>query len=460
MACPSCGGIVSRHGCAEGHLSLSEVQRPSVNAPETSRQRGPWRRVTAIVLLAALALTCVTFNAGGLGDSSHRIARAVAGLWSSDTQDTDGDGLPDALEEHGWHTRDEGVIVTDPKSADSDEDGLTDGQEAGALDNPEGSRNVYVSVSSAVEFDSDGDGVGDGDEYFLDMDPRSVDTDSDGLGDSLELDCGSDPTLENADGDNYSDEEECDRGSDPLAYDLSLGEAAAAFPTGALAGDCEWCARHIFRMNDAQLQSVEYLLGQIAIGYVGIGDIRDVAADLGRLDLVDAVISAIGIAPFVGDAAKTVATLSKFAKGGDRAARAVSRLIERLPWSKSAKENALRTIFGSAVRLPLSLEGGPENVSVYKGVGYVGITNDLPLRTAQHASAGRAFTPVLITGASGLSRGEARAIEETCISQGGLSADGGVLENQRHSISPDLAYYDEAIAWGTAFLAKAGGSCS
>ena len=428
------------------------------------RHRTFWRFVVAVVVLSVIAVGGVAFNVGGAGDTFDRISRDLDLPWAEDTKtpdaakDTDGDGLADDVETEGWRTREDGVVTTNPNSSDSDEDGLTDGQEAGPPASGKGSSIVYAGLSKPVDFDTDGDGFGDGDEYFLDMNPRLRDTDRDGLLDNLELDFGSDPTVGNPDKDRYSDKTEYDRGSDPLAYDLGRGEAVAAFVVGALAGDCEYCARRL-GMSDAQLESPEYLAGQIVSGLIGIGDIRDIAANVGRLDFLGAVVSVVGVAPLAGDVTKTIATLAEFAKRGDRAERAASSMVEHLPWSKPTKEKALRKIFGDAIKLPTNLKGGKKNNTVYKGAGYVGITKNLELRKSQHATAGRTFTPVQIKGASGLSRGEARAIEETCIVNGGFKADGGLLQNQRHSINPKLAYYDDAITWGNAFLKKSGGTC-
>jgi hypothetical protein len=425
----------------------------------TNRRRRLWRAAVTFVALAALTAGGVAFNLGGLGDTFDEVSRDLGAPWYDGTRDSDGDGLPDDVETEGWHTRDDGVFVTDPDDPDSDGDGLIDGQEAGVPTSSNRSTNVYAAVSKPNDFDTDGDKIGDGDEYFLDMNPRKRDTDGDGLFDDRELDFGSDPTLDNPDDDSYSDKEEYARGSDPQAYDLTRGQAIAAFIVGATAGDFEFGARNVGRINDAQFESPEYLAGQIASGYVGIGDIRDVAVGVGNLDVVEVLVALVGLPPLVGDAAKTVTMMAKFATRGGRAERTVAAMIERLPWTEATKKQALRRIFGRSVRLPKSLEGGPKDSSVYKGVGYVGITKNLELRKSQHATAGRTFTPTQIKGASGLSRGEARAIEEACIIKGGFKAAGGSLQNQRHSINPKLAYYDDAIAWGNAFLKKSGGTC-
>lgn len=57
--------------------------------------------------------------------------------------DTDGDGLSDERE---------GELMTDPRRADSDEDGLFDNEE------------VSIYQSNPLQFDSDGDGYSDGEE--------------------------------------------------------------------------------------------------------------------------------------------------------------------------------------------------------------------------------------------------------------------------------------------------------
>lgn len=413
----------------------------------------------AILVVASLAAGGVALRGGELRGSVTGIAEELGLPWLDSSKDSDGDGLSDDVEREGWQTATDGSFVTDPKVSDTDSDGLTDGQEAGPLTSGEQSPKVYEGLSIPVERDTDGDEVGDGDEYFLDMDPRLQDTDADGLLDNMELDFGSDPRHANVDDDSYSDKQEYDRGSDPLGYDLTRGQAFGAFVGGATAGDSERLAR-LAGLRDEQRQSPEYLAGQVASGFIGVGDVRDIAAGVGNGDFVAAAAAAVGLAPLGGDAAKTSVTLTKFASRGDRAERAVDAFIERLPGSKSTKEDLRRRVFGSAVRLPYSLRGGAKDYSVYRGLGYVGITKDFPRRTAQHATAGRAFTPEVIPGASGLSRGEARAIEEACIVEIGLKARGGSLENQIHSIDPGLSYYEDAVRWGMEALKDRGGGCA
>nr|WP_240940302.1 VWA domain-containing protein [Haloarcula argentinensis] len=97
---------------------------------------------------------------------------------STASNDTDGDGLPDAYERN--------VTKTDPGIADSDEDGVIDGAE-----------------------DWDNDTLPAYREYRLGTDPRSNDTDGDGLPDKVESRLqGVDPTDPDTDGDNLTDSDE------------------------------------------------------------------------------------------------------------------------------------------------------------------------------------------------------------------------------------------------------------
>lgn len=424
-----------------------------------SPRRGVWRAALVLVVVAALAAGAVAFNVGGLGDSFDRVSRDIGAPWHDATKDSDGDGIPNDVEAEGLKTQADGVVVTDPDLADTDGDGLTDGVEAGQVTRSKAGKEVYAALSDPMKRDTDGDKVADGDEIYADMNPRDRDTDGDGLADEKELDFGSDPTLGNPDDDKYSDKDEFARDSDPLAYDLGRAQAVAAFAVGATAGDLKFLARHVGRMNKAQLESPEYLAGQIASGVLGVGDIRDLAASIGSLDLLGAVLNAGGLVPGAGDTAKAVSIMTVFAKQSPRAERAVAAAVQRLPGSKAAKKKILEKIFGTRVRLPASLSGGPKDNVVYKGNGYVGISKNFELRKKQHAARGRSFTPEPIKGAERLSRGEARAIEETCIVEGGFGAGGGALQNIRHSIRPSDPDYETAIAWGRAFLKKSGGTC-
>ena len=65
--------------------------------------------------------------------------------------------------------------------------------------------------------DEDGDGLTNGEEEDLGTDPEIADTDNDGLSDGDEVNVyGTDPTTADSDGDGYSDGEEVESYTDPL----------------------------------------------------------------------------------------------------------------------------------------------------------------------------------------------------------------------------------------------------
>ena len=111
--------------------------------------------------------------------------------------DTDGDGLTDGEEVNEYGT--------DPLSEDSDDDGLSDGDEV----------NSYNSDPLAA--DTDGDGLDDGEEINeYRTDPTAADSDDDGLNDYEEInEYQTDPNNSDTDGDGISDGQEVENGTDP-----------------------------------------------------------------------------------------------------------------------------------------------------------------------------------------------------------------------------------------------------
>ena len=128
---------------------------------------------------------------------------------SSLDADTDDDGLFDGLEDVNGN----GIVdpgETSPCIADSDGDGLTDGQERGltsAVPDPDGNgpllgtdignfaaSTVPTILTSATNADTDGDGLTDGEEINVkNTNPQSADTDGDGVLDGVD-DLPLDPT--------------------------------------------------------------------------------------------------------------------------------------------------------------------------------------------------------------------------------------------------------------------------
>lgn len=479
-----------------GVNSLSETNN---RAPEPSSEpsgrtgRSGVRRRLVILLAVVLALVgggvFAVKRLGALPQVTAPVVDRIPGV----ELDSDGDGLLDTIELDGWRTASGDVHQTDPYKSDTDGDGLDDSLEAGPrADFPDGSSSYAGrsdprlvdtdadGLSDAVETgdpdaqlsagwtpytvsdpgaeDTDGDGIGDGDEYFLDMDPLDADSDADGLLDVQELQFGSDPTLDNPDGDSYSDLEEFEHDSSPLSYDLSADEKREAGGAGATFGDCHSCALDAGLVIE-QVESVEYLAGHIASSVAVYGDARDFVVNIWRGEFLDAGESALAAIPYAGDAARTALLLTTFAKRGDRAEDAVRLATQQMPLPESVKARILSTLPSRVGKLPRELAGGDQNYVVYKGTDYVGITKNFDVRLAQHATAGRTFTPSVIPGAEGLSLGEARAIEQACIQLGGLMTRGGSLQNRINSIDPSHAYTAAAVAFGYARLKEIGGTC-
>lgn len=123
--------------------------------------------------------------------------------------DTDGDGLSDSMEVN--------TTNTDPLVADSDGDGLSDGAEVNTYNtNPNDTDSDNDGVSDYAEVitfgtnpndpDSDDDGLNDLQELVTGTDPNDPDTDNDGLSDGDEvLTYGTSPFLADTDGDGLSD---------------------------------------------------------------------------------------------------------------------------------------------------------------------------------------------------------------------------------------------------------------
>ncbi len=140
--------------------------------------------------------------------------------------DKDGDGLTDEEEK---------AYGTNPKSPDSDKDGLIDSDEI----------NIYHTNPSAA--DSDGDGSSDFDELKKHhTDPNHRDSDRDGLGDRVELrETHTNPLRPDTDGDGLSDGDEVVRyHTNPMRRDsdgdgLSDGAEVRGLFSNALAADSD-----------------------------------------------------------------------------------------------------------------------------------------------------------------------------------------------------------------------------
>ena len=73
-----------------------------------------------------------------------------------------------------------------------------------------------VTPAADAELDSDEDGLTDDEEASLGTDPNNADSDGDGLADGTEVTLGTDPTLSDTDGDGFIDSEEVEEGTSPI----------------------------------------------------------------------------------------------------------------------------------------------------------------------------------------------------------------------------------------------------
>ena len=116
--------------------------------------------------------------------------------------DTDGDGLDDGEE-----------VTSSPVDTDTDDGSVDDGTEAANGTDPlDATDDVPV-----VDEDTDDDGLTDSDEGELGTDPATADSDSDGLSDGDEVNTyGTDPLKPDTDGGSVNDGDEVANGTDPL----------------------------------------------------------------------------------------------------------------------------------------------------------------------------------------------------------------------------------------------------
>ena len=98
------------------------------------------------------------------------------------------------------------------------------------------------------------------------------------------------------------------------------------------------------------------------------------------------------------------------------------------------------------------LNKGETNTSIYFGVKngesvYTGITKqELAKRLYQHNYTGKGFD-TLVDQANGLTRNQARSVEQYLIENGPANA-----LNKANSISPNSKYYSEAMQWAKDFV--------
>lgn len=152
-----------------------------------------------------------------------------------------------------------------------------------------------------MEQDSDGDGISDEEENCIGTNPLIVDTDGDGLSDGIEYTNGFDPLDKDPDGDGRLDLQEYNEGTDPFVYNKSWRDYTWDFICGFLAGDF---------IEDTD--SLPTIMGQVLSSFIPFIDIRDAIGNLSHGDYAMAGLSAVGLIPAIGDAAKAAGKAGKF----------------------------------------------------------------------------------------------------------------------------------------------------
>jgi hypothetical protein len=124
---------------------------------------------------------------------------AHAGKLGGPNDDPDGDGLTNAQEKE---------LHTNPRKADTDKDGLSDGVE------------VNDTHTNPKKKDSDKDGLKDGQEVALHTDPMDDDSDDDGVEDGQEVEDGTDPNDADTDDDGIDDGDDPEPGEHGAEFEV------------------------------------------------------------------------------------------------------------------------------------------------------------------------------------------------------------------------------------------------
>ena len=149
-------------------LFINQITAPSRYAQQTAQEGG-----TAIAIASQETITAGTATAAAISSANQATLQAITATAQWLASDDDQDGLNNSLEAQAG---------TRPDIADTDEDGLNDGDE------------VNTWKTNPVIADTDGDGLKDGDETEKGIDPLKKDTDGDGVEDAADPDPAHAPT--------------------------------------------------------------------------------------------------------------------------------------------------------------------------------------------------------------------------------------------------------------------------
>lgn len=260
------------------------------------------------------------------------------GLSDPTRADSDADGLDDLIETRGWESADGEQFRTGPMLADSDGDGLLDGDEAGVLVSETAGHYSFALYSIPTVADSDDDGLTDAAEADESLDPFKPDTDEDGLPDLIELDLiGTAGNAADTDGDGLSDMIEVldadGRGLNPRHPDVRTDpnelalEAAQGFFAGEAApgSTVAWLSGNLLSGGASLIPGVGWIVG-------GVADARDFIASSIRADWVSAGFSITGMIPVTGDAVAVPLKITRFLVKHPKLVNEVCIMVARLDW--------------------------------------------------------------------------------------------------------------------------------
>ncbi|WP_185781297.1 gliding motility-associated C-terminal domain-containing protein [Croceivirga lutea] len=185
-------------------------------------------------------------------ESGAAICATAVVSFSVTDPDDDGDGTPNSDDPEPTNPCvDNGItgdeVISNPiwLDSDCDGDGLTYGEETTGIDNPSTPNNPNGTITNPTDIDSDDDGISDGQEAEDETDPNNdcesvdgtplgnSDCDADGLTNDEEIALGTNPNAPDSDGDGIEDGQEVIDNTNPVNDCDSVGGT----PVGA--SDCD-----------------------------------------------------------------------------------------------------------------------------------------------------------------------------------------------------------------------------
>ncbi|UZN04803.1 fibronectin type III domain-containing protein [Cellulomonas sp. S1-8] len=262
------------------------------------------------------------------------------------TTDDDNDGLSNWVELIGIRAAnasgvrtevdvEKKVFFSDPQDSDTDDDGMLDGEEAGAPMSPAQMGGwsstlpitSYVMLSDPDQVDGDHDGIRDTEEVeSTNFNPLNGDADDDGLLDGGEVDWGTNPYVADFDHDGFPDGQEAmnaDSGFEPTIYNevMSDDQYVKDVYLGMFCGDNNVCRR----------DSIPWLAGNLTSSFLIFGDVRDVVSATSENRRDDAMLAASSFIPLpITEISQAVMKTAKFItrvdEGTDEAVASLSFL--------------------------------------------------------------------------------------------------------------------------------------